>query len=566
MSIYNGIIFKKNIYNGQKVKKWTHNGVRVFTAGSTVTYYVDSGTSYTEEVDSEASCLSPTSFTPTKSGWSFVGWREDTTASSSVLSSKIMGDSPITLYAVFRKAVTVTYYNNSTTAKSTSGYRYYNNGNIVNPSFALTQASKSGWSARGWSTGTAGNSGITYNNATAFTRDSSITLYGMYQKTITCTFISYNSTQTSSGIRYYNSNGNVVNANVTVPTGSAFSGWSWRGWSAANDTTGNGSVAYANGSTISNLSTAYTYYGLYQKTITVTYYHVSNPTAQTASGIKYYNSNGNVVDPAFTLSPAGFGSEWTFRGWTTGTSANAGVTYSSISNRTFSSNITLYELLQKPVTLSYNGNGATSGSVSSQTGYVYLNSYGSNTVSHPSFTLPANGFAKTDYTFAQWRVGSTSGTAYAPGTTITLSSNTTVYAEWFVSSLVVYSATTDGTIEGTSVNLHNTNYVGVPESIFEASMWYRLGTDTKTKTINISYGRYTKATISYMVYVNNTSNDRTVSLKINGSEASTVPLTYPYTYNTSDTAVTMELSATNNDHAGTWVWIKVCVTNITLSV
>lgn len=318
---HNGTVLKQITYNGQKVKKWYHNGVRVFSAGSTVTYYVDSGTSYTEEVDSGASCLSPTSFTPTKSGWTFVGWREDTTASSSVLSSKIMGDSPITLYAVFKQTVTI----------------------------------------------------------------------------------------------------------------------------------------------------------------------------------------------------------------------------------------------------SYNGNGATSGSVSSQTGYAYLNAYDSNTVSYPSFTLPANGFAKTNYTFAQWRAGSTSGTAYAPGATITLSSNTTMYAEWFVSSLVVYSATySTGAEPDTVVDLYNTNYVNVPESEFEASVWYRLGTDTTTRTININYGRYTKARIEYMVYVNNTHTDRTVSLKINGAGASTTHLSYPYTYDTRATAVTMELSATNNDHTETWVWINVCVTKITL--
>lgn len=236
MLTYNGTTIKHMTYNGQKVKKWNHNGVRVFTAGSTVTYYVDSGTSYTEEVDSEASCLSPKTFTPTKSGWTFVGWREDKTASSSVLSSKVMGDSPIVLYAVFKKAVTVTYYNNSTTASSTSGYRYYNNGNIVNPSFTLTQASKSGWTARGWSTSTAGNGGISYNNGATFTRDSSITLYGMYFQTIT---LSYNGNgATSGGVsaqygdRYYNSgSGGVVNPSFSIAgNGFARTNYSFIAW------------------------------------------------------------------------------------------------------------------------------------------------------------------------------------------------------------------------------------------------------------------------------------------------------------------------------------------------
>lgn len=235
MSACNGASLKKMQFNGQKVKKWNHNGVRVFSAGNIVTYQVDSGTSYQEEVDCEASCLSPTTFTPKKSGWTFVGWREDTAASSEVLSSKVMGDEPITLYAVFRQTVTVTYYNASTTKQTTTGYRYYNNGNNTYPSFKLYQTAISGWTARGWSTGTAGNAGVTYNNATAFTRTSSVTLYGMYQQTIT---LSYNgngstsgSTAAQTGIRYYNSNGNVENPSFVLrANGFARAGWNFTHW------------------------------------------------------------------------------------------------------------------------------------------------------------------------------------------------------------------------------------------------------------------------------------------------------------------------------------------------
>lgn len=235
MSACNGTTLKKMQFNGQKVKKWDHNGVRIFSAGNIVTYQVDSGTSYKEEVDNEASCLSPKTFTPTKSGWTFVGWRTDTAASSSVLSSKVMGEDPITLYAVFRQAVTVTYYNGSTTKQTTTGYRYYNNGNVVNPSFKLTQATINGWTARGWSASTAGNGYVTYSNGATFSRDSSITLYGMYYQHIT---LSYNGNGSTSGsvaaqtdARYYNSNGAVVNptftlrANGFARTDYAFTGW-----------------------------------------------------------------------------------------------------------------------------------------------------------------------------------------------------------------------------------------------------------------------------------------------------------------------------------------------------
>lgn len=238
----------KNItYNGQKVKKWTNDGVRVYNAGGTVTYYVDTGLSYKEEVDSGVTCLTPKTFTPSKSGWTFVGWREDKTASGSVLTSKVMGDSPVVLYAVFAQTVTVTYYNNSTTASTAKGYRYYNNGNIVNPSFTLNQAAKNGWTARGWATGTTGNATITYNNGVAFSRESNITLYGMYYVACNLYTVSNGATKTNSGYRYYNSNGNVVNPTFTVasPTRSE---WTFKGWSISASST---TVSYT---TISNLT------------------------------------------------------------------------------------------------------------------------------------------------------------------------------------------------------------------------------------------------------------------------------------------------------------------------
>ena len=246
MSIYAGNqkLKKLNIGN-QAVRKAYLGNQLVYSAGNIVTYHVDAGVRYQEEVDEGESCLSPKTFTPQKAGWTFVGWRMDMVASGDVLASKVMGDNPVTLYAVFTHPVTVTYYNGSASASAQMKNRHWNNGNDTPPSFTLTQAAKSGWSARGWSTSTAANGGITYATGAAFTRNSDVTLYGMYQQTIALTTVANGSSSTQYGTRYYNSNGNIINPVFTVSTPS-LSGANWLGWCNSA-----GTVLY---SSISNLA------------------------------------------------------------------------------------------------------------------------------------------------------------------------------------------------------------------------------------------------------------------------------------------------------------------------
>lgn len=88
---------------------------------------------------------------------------------------------------------------------------------------------------------------------------------------------------------------------------------------------------------------------------------------------------------------------------------------------TLTSNLTLYEIAQH--TISYNGNGSTSGSTAA------------NTVYFPSaHTVASNGFAKTGYTFSHWNSkADNKGSTYKPGAS--LSTNNfdvfpTLFAIW----------------------------------------------------------------------------------------------------------------------------------------
>lgn len=105
MAIYTGNKKAKLFTGNMKVKKAYLGTEKVYSSGNVVTY-VCNGTRYTEEFDEGSSVLRPTGFTPQKPGATFLGWSTSST-SPTVQTFLIMGDYPITLYAVWNTSVTV---------------------------------------------------------------------------------------------------------------------------------------------------------------------------------------------------------------------------------------------------------------------------------------------------------------------------------------------------------------------------------------------------------------------------------------------------------------------------
>lgn len=95
--------------------------------------------------------------------------------------------------------------------------------------------------------------------------------------------------------------------------------------------------------------------------------------------------------------------------------------------------VTLYAVFRQMVTLSYNGNGATSGSTAAQTGYRY---YNNGNVANPIFTVKANGFSRSGYIWTGWMSGST---GYAAGQSVTLSSSLSLAAQWHTASAITFA-------------------------------------------------------------------------------------------------------------------------------
>lgn len=514
METHNNTGLKNMTYNGQKVNKWIHNDVQVYSAGSTVTYYVDADTVYTEDINSGDSCLAPKTFTPAIAGRTFVGWRQDTTPSSDVLSTLAMGNEPVTLYAVFQTQVTLTYYMGATTTPSAQTLlKYYNNGNFANPKFTIAQPTIDGWISRGWGTSAAGNAAVAYSAISQTEFATNTIVYALYSKSVTIKYYDNSTTvKTTSGTRYYNSAGNYANPSFTL-TQTTRSGWTKRGWGTA--LAANAAVVYADGVAFT-LAEDTTLYGLYQSTITVTTYNNST-TPDVHTGTAYLNSRTGLSYPKFTIAPANKAG-WTFVGWTINGGADDDVVYTEISNTQFTTNMLLYALYKQDVTvnfvyryngvnanvteatsvtvyynssgnkagvgtaptvntsfmyfgnaigwatstsnkagvvcalegdftatsattfyavwkkgctITYAGNGATAGTMAADTRYVYLNCYNGTTVTYDAYTFKECAFTKTNASFIGWTTSSTGTAVWQPGAALTESpTNLTITAQW----------------------------------------------------------------------------------------------------------------------------------------
>lgn len=118
----NGTIIPENgsiFFNGTDLTRVIANGITVWekktgdtgntgntgdtgneNTGNTVTYVV-SGNYYEEQIDNGASVLNPTVVNPYLEGAEFLGWSRNS-YSETVETYLTMGDSPVTLYAVFQ--------------------------------------------------------------------------------------------------------------------------------------------------------------------------------------------------------------------------------------------------------------------------------------------------------------------------------------------------------------------------------------------------------------------------------------------------------------------------------
>jgi len=138
---------------------------RVYAAGVKVTYQIDTGYALERTVPDREDAIAAAPDAALE-GYTFVGWRQDEQAEKKVLSEFIISsEEPVTLYAVFKKQMTIGLMPNGGTLSESGAkenftvYCYYNNGNAQSepttvPASPYTRKNMSfcGWSIDSLST------------------------------------------------------------------------------------------------------------------------------------------------------------------------------------------------------------------------------------------------------------------------------------------------------------------------------------------------------------------------------------------------------------------------------
>lgn len=267
---------------------------------------------------------------PEREGYTFTGWYTAASGGELITNESIAPYYDRTLYAHWTiNSYTVTYdysTNGGQSATKNSDIFVYHTAVDFSPT-----ATKDGWSFVGWNTDENATTGITSMIMPA----KDVTLYAIYNKTVTANFYSgiNKATSESKSVTIWNK---ATSGTVTTPT-SYTSVWDFRGWT--NEETAASTTAKVDAGAEIAIPAAQgtvNYYALYNQLQTLNYDANTGsgaPSATTSFG--YYNSCGiqnNGTHTVSTVVPVKEG--YTFAGWYTnsdgtGTKYEAGSTFTN---------------------------------------------------------------------------------------------------------------------------------------------------------------------------------------------------------------------------------------------
>ncbi len=347
----------------------------------------------------------------TRSGYVISGWTTSSTSgasSTNSLSSSLTINSDVTLYPVWSAATNViTYdYNGATGGNGTTSSSYTSGGTAI----TLPTPTKTGYTFAGWFS----DAGLTTQVTGTQTPSSSYTLYAKWTAaTFTLTY-TYNGATGGNGTASdsFTTGGTAITLPTPTKTGYTFAGW----YSDAGLTT---QVSGAQSPTAN--ATLYAKWTAGTFTITYTYNGATGGNSTTSSS---YTTGGTAI----TL-PTPTKTGYTFAGWFAESTFATAVTGA----QSPSADATLYaKWTAIQYTLTYNANGATGGSVPTDSNNYII---GNNA----SVAANSLGLVRTGYTWAGWTLASNgTGTVYNSGDALPFSAASQVlYAKWTANTYTI---------------------------------------------------------------------------------------------------------------------------------
>ena len=246
------------------------------------------------------------STTPTKSGYTFLGWSTSSSASSASYSagSKFTASSiTTTLYAVWKvNSTTYTLYYN---ANGGSGAPSSQSGTSSTGSYTFTVSSttptKSGYTFLGWSTSSSASSASYTSGSSYKVSSTSATLYAVWKQNEYTSTLYYSASGASNvpSTQTYTGTATTDHAFTISSSKPAKDGYVFMGWSTTNGAT---SASYQPGNSISvSYNGSKTLYAVWAQNLSIT----SSPSTAAIKGTEYaYDVTANISGCTVTVSGA----------------------------------------------------------------------------------------------------------------------------------------------------------------------------------------------------------------------------------------------------------------------
>jgi uncharacterized repeat protein (TIGR02543 family) len=399
----------------------------------TLTYLGNSNTSGTVPLPqtgiSSTATVSGNTGTLARLGYRFDGW--NTAANGSGMpyaaTDTITLSADTSLYAqwISVPTYTITFSGNGQTSGSIPSAITSSDANVTLPGNTGV-LNKTNYTFNGWNT-LANGTGTHYDVGAAFPLTANVTLYAEWLGNIYT--ITYNANGSTSGTVPIATSGRGT-LTTALNTGTlAKAGYTFAGWNTAGDGTGSTVVAGGTYTPTQNMTLFAKWTAL--PTYTITYNGNSSDGGSVPTSTTSYTTM-TIAGPG-SMSRTNYG----FAGWNTAANGS-GTNYAVGDSYSTSANLTLYAKWSPRYDLSFDGNGFTGGSAPSSILQTVIT----------NASAPGS-LVKSGYRFAGWNTAANgTGTPYAANASITLTANTTLYAQW----TAVYDLTYDGnTSDGGSV-------------------------------------------------------------------------------------------------------------------